>query len=228
MSALNPGSLLTVAGCPFACGAPAVRCLIGGLNSADTPPDRSYLALDNIKTWMLAFDMDTIPWGRAWYATFSNDTETSPDSQGLGDEGVGFPNSTYVPDPAVPAGSALYGFARVQCLFQVPTNYLMLCVGWNASTGNWGWYDEGCAGSFGGACGVIEVPWSVIPSYPYVWIFLQGPTNTGAQIFPDLITLVDNTYGAPGIRAGPDWNASQTCGSPAHCCDPDGEQFSAP
>jgi hypothetical protein len=219
------GSLLNITGCPFVCGAPVVRCLNASLS--DIPDGHPYLALDNIKKWMLEFDMDTIPWGRIWYAFFSNETETAPDSQGLGSTGVGFPNSTYLTDPAIPSGSALYGFQRTQCLFTVPRNYLMLCIGWNASNGNYGYYDEGCAGAFGGACGMMEVPWSVIPGYPYVWIFLQGPMGAGYEVFPDLITLVDNIYGNPGIAAGPDWNQNQTCG-PWHCCDPEGEQFSAP
>jgi hypothetical protein len=226
MSALNPGSLLNVTGCPFQCGGAVVRILTAGLAFADIPSDHSYLALDNIKTWALDYDMTTIPWNRNWFATFSNETETAPDSQGLGSTGVGFPNATYLTDPAIPTGSALYGFQRVQCLFTVPANYLMLCVGWSAANGFYGYYDEGCAGAFGGACGIMEVPWSVIPGYPYVWIFLQG-SGGGYEVFPNLITLVDTLYGAPSLSAGPDWNQNQTCG-PWHCCDPYGEQFSAP
>jgi hypothetical protein len=219
------GALLNVTGCPFECGAPVVRVLTAGLAFADIPPDHSYLALGNIKQWVLDYDMSTIPWSRNWFASFSADSADAIISQGLGSTGVGFPNSTYLTDPAIPSGSALYGFQRVQCLFTVPRKYLMLCVGWK--NGFYGYYDEGCAGAFGGACGIMEVPWSVIPGYPFVWIFLQGATNSGYDVFPDLITLVDNVYGNPSLSAGPDWNQNQTCG-PWHCCDPFGGQFSAP
>jgi hypothetical protein len=220
---------LILGNCPaLPCGTPQVRILTAGLAFADIPGDHSYLALDNIKTWVLDFDMGTIPWSRNWFAIFSSDSESEPDSQGLVSTGVGFPNATYLPDPAIPAGSALYGFQRVQCLFQVPTNYLMLCVGWNASNGNYGYYDEGCAGSYGAGCGMMEVPWSVIPGYPYVWMFLQAPSPFSSyEVFPNLITLVDNIYGNPQLSAGPDWNQNQTCG-PYHVNDPYGEQFSAP
>jgi hypothetical protein len=226
MSTLNPGSLLNVTGCPLTCGGPVVRILTAGLAFDDIPSDHSYLALGNIKEWVLAYDMETIPWNRNWFASFSADSADAIISQGLGSTGVGFPNSTYLTDPAIPSGSALYGFQRVQCLFTVPRNYLMLCVGWSAATGNYGYYDEGCAGTFGGACGVMEVPWSVIPGYPYVWIFLQDPTSYGYEVFPDLLTLVSSIYGYP-ISAGPDFSLRQTCG-PWHCCDPFGGQFSAP
>jgi len=214
---------LILGNCPgLGCGTPQVRILTAGLAFADIPDDHSYLALDNIRRWVLHYDMGTIPWSRSWFATFSNETETSPDTQGLSSTGVGFPNSTYLPDPAIPTGAALYGFQRVQCLFQIPTYYLMLCVGWSAATGNYGYYDEGCAGLFGGACGIMEVPWSVIPGYPYVWIFLYG--TEGYDHFASLTSLADTIFGS---TAGPDWNPNQTCG-PWHCCDPFGEQFEAP
>jgi hypothetical protein len=219
MSALNPGSLLNVTGCPFACGGAVVRILTAGLEYGDIPSDHSYLPLNNIKAWTAAFDMETIPWNRNWFANFTSDSET-PDTQGLGSTGVGFPNSTFLTDPAIPTGSALYGFQRVQCLFTVPSNYLMICVGWE--NGYWGYYDEGCLGAFGGACGIMEVPWSVIPGYPYVWIFLYG--TEGYDHFASLTSLADTIFGS---TAGPDWNPNQTCG-PWHCCDPFGEQFEAP
>ena len=222
MSTLNPGSLLNITGCPLSCGGPVVRILTAGLAFADIPSDHSYLALGNIKEWVLAYDMETIPWNRNWFASFSADSADAIISQGLGSTGVGFPNSTYLTDPAIPSGSALYGFQRVQCLFTVPANYLMLCVGGTGAVH----YDEGCAGTFGGACGVMEVPWSVFPSFPNVWIFLQGPTNLDAEVYPDLLTLVSSIYGYP-ISAGPDFSLRQTCG-PWHCCDPFGGQFSAP
>ena len=214
-------SLLTVTGCPPGCGGPAIRVLNSLLTNYPDPPG-SYLALDNMKAWMAAFDMNTIPWNRTWGAYFSSDSDTSPFTQGLVG-GMGFPNATYHPDAALPPGTALYTFQRVQCLFESPTNYLLLCVGW--LDGYFGYYDEGCAGSAGGGCGIMEVPYSVIPGYPYVWLFLQG--TSGYEVYPDLLTLVDNTYGPPDLSAGPDWNASQTCG-PWHCCDPNGGQFSAP
>jgi hypothetical protein len=221
-------TIINATGCPPSCGGAVVRALSGSLYYDDIPDPPVYMALDNIRDWVLDYDMTTIPWGRYWYGWFSGDGPTTPDVyQGLSGEGVGLPNSTYKTDAALPSGSAIYGFQRIQVLFSVPTNYMMLCVGWLASTGFYGYYDEGCAGTYGGACGVLEIPWSVIPSYPYVWLFLQGPTYPDAEIFPNLITLVDNTYGNPSVAAGPDWNASQTCG-PAHCCDPFGQQLTAP
>jgi hypothetical protein len=220
--------ILNNSGCPPQCGGPVIRVLTAALAYADIPSDHSYLALDNVRNWALNYDMSTIPWNRNWFASFSNDSETEPDSQGLGSTGVGLPNANYVTDPAIPTGSALYGFQRIQVLFSLPTNYLLICLGWLASSGVYGYYDEGCAGTFGGACGVMEIPWSVIPGYPYVWLFLQGPTNTEAEVYPNLITLVDNVFGNPSLSAGPDWSQNQTCGSPASVNTPFGGQFSAP
>lgn len=217
-------SILNASGCPPACGTPVVRVLTAGLDFADIPSDHSYLALGNIRNWMLNYNMETIPWNRSWDATFSNETETTPDTQGLSSTGVGLPNATYITDPTLGDGWNLYGFQRVQVLFSLPTNYLLLCVNANASGGYY--YDQGCAGQYGGGCGVMEIPWSVIPGYPYVWLFLQGAYNSHAEIFPDLITLVDNTYGPPSLSAGPDWNQNQTCGGPPHILDPFGKQFS--
>jgi hypothetical protein len=73
----------------------------------------------------------------------------------------------------------------------------------------------------------MEVPWSVIPGYPYVWIYLAGPESSGDEVFPDLLSLVTIGYGYPDAGVGPDFSLSQTCG-PWHCCDPFGGQFSAP
>jgi hypothetical protein len=218
------GSLLNITGCPFSCGSNLVRVLSAGLEFSAVPTDHHYLPLDNIKAWTLAFDMDIIPWNRAWIANFSSDS-TTPDSAGETSQGVGLPNSTYLTDSTLTYGNALFGFQRVQVLFSVPTNYLLLCVGWEVINGNpyYGFYDEGCAGVFGGACGVIEVPWSVIPMYPYVWMYLVG---TGYNQYPNIETLATEIYGGSQV-AGPDWNPNQTCG-PWHCCDPFGEQFSAP
>jgi hypothetical protein len=219
--------LLNNTGCPPVCGVPVVRVLTAGLAFADIPEDHSYLALDNIRQWVLAYDMTTIPWSRNWFATFSSDGETEPDTQGLGSTGTGLPNSTYLTDSAVPTGSCIFGFQRVQVLFQYPCPYLLLCVGWE--NGFYGYYDEGCAGiAKMGGCGVMEIPWSVIPGYPYVWLFLQGTHSGDNEVWPDLITLVDNVYGAPSLAAGPDWNQNQTCLPPAHVNDPFGGQFVAP
>jgi hypothetical protein len=218
--------------CPCMAG-PVVRILTAGLAFADIPTNHSYLALDNIKNWVLNYDMSTIPWNRNWFASFSADSTNAIISQGLGSTGVGFPNATYLTDPAIPSGSALYGFQRVQCYFPSGTNhpYLMLCVGWSAATGNYGYYDEGCSCSniISVTCTgdrIVEVPWSVIPGYPYVWIFLKDPTSYGYEVFPDLLTLVSSIYGYP-ISAGPDFSLTQICG-PGHTNDPFGGQFSAP
>jgi hypothetical protein len=237
-------SLLNATGCPPSCGGPVVRVLTAGLGFADIPSDHSYLACDNIKTWVLQYDMESIPWSRNWFATFSNETETEPDTQGLGSTGVGLPNSTYLTDPEIPTGSCLYGFQRVQVLFTVPTNYLLICVGWQ--DGYYGYYDQACAGTYGNVCGVMEIPWSVIPGFPYVWLFLQGAYNSHAEIFTDLCNLVANVYGwpcpaslcpgapftdcpyQPGTQPNTaNFNPAQICGFPVDCNDPFGQQFTA-
>jgi hypothetical protein len=210
------------AGCPPLCQPYTVKALNASLETA--PSGDPYLALDNIRSWILGYDMSQIPWGQQWNALFSTDTQPLPDSVNL-HATITPPINTSVTDSHLPTGTAVYVFQRAQILFTVPTNYLLLAVGWSAATGIYGYYDEGCAGSNGGGCGVMEVPWSVIPGYPFIFLFIQGPTNYDAGIFPDLQTLITNVYGPNS--AGPDWNPNQGCG-PAHANDPFGDQLSAP
>jgi hypothetical protein len=201
-----------------------IRALNAQLDNSAWPAGQTYLPLDNIKAWVLGFDMSTIPWGRGWSAFFANTTDATPYTQGLDSGGAGLPAQVAAPDPAVPSGSAYYYYQRTQVLFSLPTDYLLLCVGWK--DGVQVYADEGCAGTFGGACGVMEIPWSVIPSYPFVQLYIQGPiVHDSAEYYPNLATAAANQA---AMGTGPDWNPNQTCGGPISANTPYGGQFEAP
>jgi hypothetical protein len=231
--------------CATPCSGPVIRTLIGGLDESAQPGDGSYLALENIRTWILAQDLSVVPWNYIGTATFANDSNAEPDTVGggaldyAGNAAISLANSGYfasstsLPDSTIPAPDSLYAFVRIQALFVEPTNYLLVCEGNTVAsevtgcTGEFYLYDEGCAGVYGGVCGqIMEIPWSVIPGYPHVQIFLVGPSN-GSTIWPNLDAAVAG-FSDGGCSQGPDWDGGQTCGGPAHSNDPFGGQFEAP
>lgn len=219
--------ILNNTGCPPLCGIPQVRALTAQLNPSLYSPGGPYVDMTNVKDFMLAFDMTTIPWGRgsAWY--FNGPDDETGEYQGLG--GCNLPGFSRINDEA--AAQYDYQYCRYQVLFSVPTQYILMC-GYTAGGSTAGTVDEGCYGTYGGACGVMEIPWSVIPGYNDVWLYLEGPVQPDSTVYYPTIEACRLALWVPPDYTlhptGPDYSATQDCGGPISVNSPYGQQFEAP